>query len=172
MIQQTTQRDPSLSSVMEHIKQGWPAVHETELEPFHEKKDKLTIQDGCLMWGSRKKPVQSSISKPASETQDEAQDKETPDPLQSTASATSTYRKASGPCFEQLTRDCCVRLLLAFRKQLALRVCLNFCNQVLLPQHTGRKPRKWEQVTQKKIQRDMSVMKPDVNEFQRNSLTA
>ena len=24
MIQQTTQRDPSLSSVMEHIKQGWP----------------------------------------------------------------------------------------------------------------------------------------------------
>lgn len=45
MIQQTTQRDPLLSSVMKQIKQGCPAVHEKKVE--------LTIQDGSLMWGSR-----------------------------------------------------------------------------------------------------------------------
>ena len=45
----------------------------------------------------KKKPVQCSISKPASETQDEAQDKETPDPLQSTASATSPTEKQVVP---------------------------------------------------------------------------
>ena len=38
---------------MEHIKQGWPAVHEKELEPSFRKKEELTIPDGCLMWGSR-----------------------------------------------------------------------------------------------------------------------
>ncbi|XP_068716958.1 uncharacterized protein [Montipora capricornis] len=53
MIRQATQRDPILSHVMEHTKQGWPAVYEKELDPFYRKKEELTIQDGCLMWGSR-----------------------------------------------------------------------------------------------------------------------
>ena len=39
-----------------------------------------------------------ALSKPASETQDKAPDKETPGPLLSTGSPTSTYRKANGPC--------------------------------------------------------------------------
>ena len=53
MIRQATQRDPILSRVVEYTKQGWPSVGEKELEPFHRRKDELTIQDGCLMWGSR-----------------------------------------------------------------------------------------------------------------------
>ena len=53
MIRQATQRDPVLSRVMENTKQGWPTVSEKELEPFQRRKDELTIQDGCLMWGSR-----------------------------------------------------------------------------------------------------------------------
>ena len=53
MIRQATQRDPILSRVIERTKQGWPAVHEKELEPFYRKKEELTIQDGCLIWGSR-----------------------------------------------------------------------------------------------------------------------
>ena len=52
MTGQGTQRDPILSRVMEHTKQGWPVVYENELEPFYRRKDELTIQDGCLMWGS------------------------------------------------------------------------------------------------------------------------
>ena len=40
---------------MEHTKQGCSAVYEKELEPFYKtnSKDELTMQDGCLMWGSR-----------------------------------------------------------------------------------------------------------------------
>ena len=53
VIRQATQRDPVLSRVMENIRQGWPTVSEKELEPFQRRKDELTIQDGCLMWGSR-----------------------------------------------------------------------------------------------------------------------
>ena len=41
------------SDLMQHTKQGWPAVYKKELEPFYKTKDELTIQDGCLMWGSR-----------------------------------------------------------------------------------------------------------------------
>ena len=48
-----SQRDPVLSRVMENKKQGWPTISEKELEPFQRRKDELTIQDGCLMWGSR-----------------------------------------------------------------------------------------------------------------------
>ena len=53
MTHQATQRDPVLSRVMENTKQGWPTVSEKELEPFQRRKDELTIQDGCLMWGSQ-----------------------------------------------------------------------------------------------------------------------
>ena len=53
MTRQATQRDPVLTRVMENTKQGWPTVSEKELEPFQRRKDELTIQDGCLMWGSR-----------------------------------------------------------------------------------------------------------------------
>ena len=38
---------------MENTKQGWPAVSEKELELFQRRKDELTLQDGCLMWGSQ-----------------------------------------------------------------------------------------------------------------------
>ena len=53
MIRQATQRDPVLSRVVEHTKQGWPPVSKRELEPFYRRKDEITLQNGCLMWGSR-----------------------------------------------------------------------------------------------------------------------
>ena len=53
MIGQATQRNPIFSRVMEHTKQGWPAVCEKELKPFYRTEDELTIQDGCLMLGLR-----------------------------------------------------------------------------------------------------------------------
>lgn len=53
MIRQATQRDSILLRMMGYTKQGWSAVNEKELEPFYKKKDKLTMQDGCLMSGSR-----------------------------------------------------------------------------------------------------------------------
>ena len=53
MIRQATQRDPDLSHVLEHTKQGWSTKCEEELEPYYRRKDELTVQDSCLMWGTR-----------------------------------------------------------------------------------------------------------------------
>ena len=53
MIRQATQRDGILTRVVEYTKHGWPPSSEKELEPFHRRKEELTLQDGCLMWGSR-----------------------------------------------------------------------------------------------------------------------
>ena len=39
MIRQATQRDPVLSRVLEHTKQGWPTKCEEELEPYYRRKD-------------------------------------------------------------------------------------------------------------------------------------
>ena len=52
MIRQATQRDPDLSHVLEHTKQGWSTKCEEELEPYYRRKDELTVQDSCLMWGT------------------------------------------------------------------------------------------------------------------------
>ena len=53
MIRQATQRDPVLSRVLEHTKQGWPTKCTEELEPYYRRKDELTVQDSCRMWGTR-----------------------------------------------------------------------------------------------------------------------
>ena len=48
-----TRRDPLLSRVLQYIQQGWPIHGDQELKPFWSKQTELTIQDGCLLWGSR-----------------------------------------------------------------------------------------------------------------------
>ena len=53
MIRRETEKDPTLSQVLEHVRQGWSPVVAKGLEPFYRRKEELTVQDGCLMWGSR-----------------------------------------------------------------------------------------------------------------------
>ena len=53
MIRRETHRDPTLAQALEHTRRGWTPVYDKELEPFYRRKDELTIQDGCLMWGLR-----------------------------------------------------------------------------------------------------------------------
>ena len=50
-----TARDPLLSKVKRYIMLGWPLTKKLppELLPFLKRKDKLSIQDDCLMWGGR-----------------------------------------------------------------------------------------------------------------------
>ena len=48
-----TRRDPLLSRVLQYIQQGWPIHGDQELKPFWSKQTELTVQDGCLLWGSR-----------------------------------------------------------------------------------------------------------------------
>ena len=48
-----TRRDPSLFSVVQCLRQGWPMQSSPELHPFLSKKSELSLYQGCVLWGSR-----------------------------------------------------------------------------------------------------------------------
>ena len=48
-----TRRDPLLSMVKQSIQNGWPAAVEPQLRPYWSRQFELTVQDGCIVWGSR-----------------------------------------------------------------------------------------------------------------------
>ncbi|XP_034549867.1 uncharacterized protein K02A2.6-like [Notolabrus celidotus] len=53
-IKQWTERDPVLSQVKIFLLQGWPRVVDNEdLRPYATRKSELSLQDGCVFWGSR-----------------------------------------------------------------------------------------------------------------------
>ena len=52
-INQWTDRDPVLSKVRKLVLQGWPNQVEEELHSYFRRKQELSIQDGCIMWGCR-----------------------------------------------------------------------------------------------------------------------
>ena len=52
-IRQWTETDPLLSQVREMVLKGWKEVKMEELVPYQRRKDELSVQDGCLLWGVR-----------------------------------------------------------------------------------------------------------------------
>ena len=51
-----TRRDPILSRVFRYVESGWCEDNDDisdEMKPFRQRRDELSIQDGCLMWGNR-----------------------------------------------------------------------------------------------------------------------
>uniref|UniRef100_A0A8C2FFT4 Gypsy retrotransposon integrase-like protein 1 n=2 Tax=Cyprinus carpio TaxID=7962 RepID=A0A8C2FFT4_CYPCA len=49
-----TERDKVLSKVKRFILQGWPGrLVDIEMKPFEKRKNELSVQDGCILWGSR-----------------------------------------------------------------------------------------------------------------------
>lgn len=53
-IKEWTQRDPVLSRVLRFILEGWPATNKSEeLNPYFSKQSELSVEDGCVLWGSR-----------------------------------------------------------------------------------------------------------------------
>jgi len=52
-IRQWTDRDPLLSNIREQILHGWQNTEEEGMTPFHRRRDELSVQDGCVLWGSR-----------------------------------------------------------------------------------------------------------------------
>ena len=53
MIKRETQVDPVLSKVYSYVISGWPSVVDPTLVPFKNKRDELTTQQGCVLWGTR-----------------------------------------------------------------------------------------------------------------------
>ena len=49
----STQQDPVLFSVLRNVRLGWPNSPDSALSPFYSRRYELSVQDGCLLWGSR-----------------------------------------------------------------------------------------------------------------------
>ena len=48
-----TSRDPVLSQVRKWILHGWPEKRSLDFQPYTTRKDELSEQLGCVLWGSR-----------------------------------------------------------------------------------------------------------------------
>ena len=51
-IRSWTSRNPLLSKVRKMLLQGWQFTIDEALKPFQRRKDELSVQDGCILWGS------------------------------------------------------------------------------------------------------------------------
>ncbi|CAG2235627.1 unnamed protein product [Mytilus edulis] len=53
-IQKWTRKDTILSMVLRYILNGWPSkCPNEEIRPYHSRKNELSSQDGCILWGGR-----------------------------------------------------------------------------------------------------------------------
>ena len=50
-LRRATKSDPVLSRVMTYTQRGWPAHVEAELKPYANRRQELTTEVGCLLWG-------------------------------------------------------------------------------------------------------------------------
>ena len=46
-------KDPLLSRVRENVRRGWQSTTEAAMSPYQSRARELSVQDGCLLWGSR-----------------------------------------------------------------------------------------------------------------------
>lgn len=53
MVQAETRRDKTISQVYTATQTGWSATHKTTLAPFYQRRNELTLNGGCVMWGVR-----------------------------------------------------------------------------------------------------------------------
>ena len=52
-IRKWTDTDPVLSRVRRYLLSGWIKSDEPNLQPYHSRSSELSVQDGCVLWGSR-----------------------------------------------------------------------------------------------------------------------
>ena len=54
-IAEWTTKDPVLCKVKKWLSHGWINTddHGEDLQPYRQRKEELSLQDGCILWGSR-----------------------------------------------------------------------------------------------------------------------
>ena len=52
-IRRWTRQDPTLARVLQFIQSGWPTSGDPELKPFWFKRNELSSEEGCILWGAR-----------------------------------------------------------------------------------------------------------------------
>ena len=53
MIRKETRKDPVLSLVYDYTQRGWPSPSDQQLKAYHQRRNELTVHQGCLLWGMR-----------------------------------------------------------------------------------------------------------------------
>lgn len=49
-----TAKDPILAKVWKYVLQGWPdGVQDKRMAPYFQRKEELSAEDGCILWGAR-----------------------------------------------------------------------------------------------------------------------
>ena len=48
-----SRHDPQVSRVMHFTRCGWPSSVPADLKPFYSRREELTVEGGCLLWGVR-----------------------------------------------------------------------------------------------------------------------
>ena len=51
-IKTCTDCDPVLSKLRKMLLQGWQSTNDQALKPFQSRKNELSVQDDCILWGS------------------------------------------------------------------------------------------------------------------------
>lgn len=53
-VESATRKDPTMSQVLQFVRQGWPdSCREKSLQPYTQRKNELSVHEGCVLWGSR-----------------------------------------------------------------------------------------------------------------------
>lgn len=52
-LQMATRRDPILSKVLQYTRTRWPLHVPEPLNPFLRRKEELSVENGCILWGTR-----------------------------------------------------------------------------------------------------------------------
>ena len=52
-LRQCTERDKVLAKVINYIQTGWPTQVEPVLKPYSNRQQELTVEAGCILWGTR-----------------------------------------------------------------------------------------------------------------------
>ena len=52
-LKQATQSDPVLNRVFLFTQKGWPQEIEPELRPYYHRRNELTVEQGCLLYGMK-----------------------------------------------------------------------------------------------------------------------
>jgi len=52
-LRKATSRDSDLAKVIQYLRSGWPAKVIPTVQPYYHRRTELTIEAGCLLWGTR-----------------------------------------------------------------------------------------------------------------------
>ena len=52
-LKQATSHDPVLSKVIRYTQRGWPQDIDENFRSFFKRRNEMTVEEGCLLWGIR-----------------------------------------------------------------------------------------------------------------------